>query len=89
MGGEEESNAMLANASTETESGTVITSSNTSVPRVVQCTSMIDGTGSSVEFEIDTEAITKAYKEELVHRMDAFWDQQLREVGVYILFGIK
>ncbi len=89
MGGEEESNAMLANASTETESGTVITSSNTSVPRVVQCTSMIDGTGSSVEFEIDTEAITKAYKEELVNRMDAFWDQQLREVGVYILFGIK
>ncbi len=43
---------------------------------------MSNGQSLGIECDVDSEAIAKAYKQELVERMDLFWGQQMREVRV-------
>ncbi len=76
MGGENN-----GNTGTEPVKGTATASSSTITLRTPPV-NLNDGPSSPLDFEIDTEAIAKAYKEELVNRMDSFWGLQMREVGV-------
>ncbi len=79
--GEEDNNETLPNTGTEPKKYTATASSGTTTQRALYG-SMNDGAISGVEYEIDAESIAKAYKEELLQRLDVFWAQQMREVGV-------
>ncbi len=79
--GEEANNATLPDTSAEPKKDTATLSSGTATVMPLPV-NMVDGTVLGVEFEIDAEVLAKAYKNNLLQRMEVFWAQQMREVGV-------